>query len=163
MTTNPSKLIQAFGIKHLTFAKGRMLLAAGVITYLASTWLMLFERITLSSEPSYQYGSGNPTLFGIISVGYSAIIVAAFSEEFGFRAVLYGIIGRKKWWADILQAFAFSASHGDCGRNVTLFVLGLLLSYCFRRWGLLGSISVHAGYNIGAVLAAYVWYIIPSV
>jgi membrane protease YdiL (CAAX protease family) len=90
------------------------------------------------------------SLWGALAVG----VAAGLSEETLFRGALQPRFGF------FLTNVLFAVSHVQYGftpATLVIFVIGLVLSWVRKRWGLLAAIAVHALYNIVNLLLATLW------
>jgi len=123
--------------------------------------LVYFVTVLLKYEPPVQ------TIVQILfeekqtSVLWFSIILASIfgpiAEEIFFRGCLYNAIKNKTgiFWAIIISSFIFSILHFHIVGFVSIFVLGIMLSYLYHKTGsIVSSITLHIFHNINMVIFA---------
>lgn len=78
-------------------------------------------------------GLGNSDLITIISV----VILAPIGEELLCRGIIFRLAGKvssRFWIANIIQAFAFAAIHGNLVQGTYAFFMGLALGYIYGKY-----------------------------
>jgi membrane protease YdiL (CAAX protease family) len=106
-----------------------------------------YERIGRVSEALF---GGFMSPWGALAVG----IAAGLSEETLFRGALQPRFGM------LLTSLLFALSHIQYGFSpaiLVVWVIGLVLGWVRKRWGLVAAIAIHALYNMVNLLLASLW------
>ncbi|HEX4458582.1 MAG TPA: CPBP family glutamic-type intramembrane protease [Polyangia bacterium] len=103
--------------------------------------------------------------YGITVVVLLICVLGPIAEELVFRSLLLDVLTRSQpfWSANVLQALAFAAAHGELKKIPYLFGVGLLCGILrARSGGLLASITFHMLNNVLAMLVALHGLAAPS-
>lgn len=113
------------------------------------------------SQESYLPVFGND-LFGILIAFFVVVLIAPVIEEILFRGFIYRIFVKSfpKGFGNLLSALLFALVHVQFQTFVPLFVLGLILNYCYQKTGSIWtSIAFHSMNNLLAfAVQIYIGY-----
>jgi membrane protease YdiL (CAAX protease family) len=122
--------------------------------YLVRNWHLLPDTNPfLEALQSELKGGRRWQIFVLMFV--SAVPIAAVAEEFLFRGLLYNVLRRRmpRWPAAVVGALLFSFMHGVVSNLISLFLLGLVLTWLYERTGrLLAPVVLHAVNNTIALV-----------
>ncbi len=104
----------------------------------------------LDENPLVQVFSQESRSWAVLMIMLLATVGAAIAEEFIFRGVLYALLRRylNRWPSAIIASLVFSCIHGVSTNVLSLFLLGMLLTWMYERTGrLLTPMVLHAVNN----------------
>lgn len=144
------------------------LLALGMILNIAVSFFMQVLPLPQSWMESYAESTSVLSGGNIIMQWVSNILIAPVMEEMIFRGFVYTRLkrGMPIWLAAILSAVLFGAMHGNLLWSAYTCLFGVLLVWCFERYGsLAASILLHMAFNtagemlflLPALPAAVIW------
>ena len=144
------------------------LLALGMILNIAVSFFMQVLPLPQSWMESYAESTSVLSGGNIIMQWVSSILIAPVMEEMIFRGFVYTRLKRgiPIWLAAILSALLFGAMHGNLLWSAYTCLFGVLLVWCFERYGsLAASILLHMAFNtagemlflLPALPAAVIW------
>lgn len=144
------------------------LLALGVVLNIAVSFFMEILPLPQSWTDSYAASASVLSEGSIVMQWISSILIAPVMEEIIFRGFVYTRLkrGMPVWLAAVLSAALFGAMHGNLLWSAYTFISGVILVWCFERYGsLAASILLHMAFNtagealflIPALPAAVIW------
>ena len=144
------------------------LLALGVVLNIAVSFFMHVLPLPQSWMASYAESASVLSGGNIIMQWISSILIAPVMEEMIFRGFVYTRLkrGMPVWLAAVLSAVLFGAMHGNLLWSAYTCLFGVLLVWCFERYGsLAASILLHMAFNtagealflLPALPAAVIW------
>lgn len=143
-------------------------LAAGILSVLPLLWVTAVAQRLLgrfgfeeTMQPAMRWLlDGGVTAAQKAAVAVSALLLAPLGEEVLYRALMLGGLGRVWRWgvAEAYAAAFFAALHAHLSFLPALFLLALALGRAWRRFSIVFSFAMHAGFNLGNLaLAALFW------
>lgn len=126
----------------------------GIAGCIAATCLMAMVQLAFYDERYQQTAqitySAN-FLVQIIGLG----VITPVAEELMFRGILYKRFRERQgfWYSALWSAFLFSFMHSNTTQMVYTFLLGVLLSYLYEKFGSFRApVALHILLNMGSVV-----------
>ncbi len=116
-----------------------------ILTIIFNIWPKLYDSYISYSNLYYDEGF----ILYILTV----IISAPICEELVMRGAINTRLGRamSPHLAILISSLCFGIIHGHWIQKVYAFLLGILLGYIMKKYGLFGSIALHFGFNFGSL------------
>lgn len=146
-----------YGIEVLqkqSIKKYWMIFVFGVFGCVAATCLMTMVQLAfydVQYEQTAQVLYSAPVPVQILLLG----IVVPFAEEMMFRGLLFRRYRERQrfWYSAVCSSVFFALMHTNTTQSVYAFLLGLVLSYVYDKFGSLKApVFLHAVLNTGAVI-----------
>lgn len=131
-----------------------MLFAFGVFGCAAATCLMTMVQLAfydVQYEQTARVFYSAPAIVQILLLG----IVVPLAEEMMFRGLLFRRYRERQrfWYSAVCSSVFFALMHTNTTQSVYAFLLGLMLSYVYDKFGSLKApVFLHAVMNTGSVI-----------
>ncbi len=151
------KLEQKFGVKtpvKVPLSQYWTVVVFGIAGGIASTCLMAMIQLAFYDERYQQaaqitYSAG--LLLQLIGLG----VIIPVAEELMFRGILYKRFRERQsfWYSAACSALLFSFMHSNATQMIYAFLLGLMLSYLYEKFGSFRApVLLHILLNTGSVI-----------
>lgn len=94
------------------------------------------------------------TVFEFIIYSISSTIIVPVAEEIVFRSFLFSSLRKENGIiiSCLISAIVFAVCHFNIEQIIYTFPMGILFAYSYEKDGLFGSVTMHVGFNITALL-----------